>query len=162
MTAPDDHAHEGFGWALGVLLRAYRATVSPLLSDVPHDARGYQTLATVVHGDQPTQVALASYLGIDRTVMTYLLDDLVDAGLVERRLHPDDRRRRQIVATDHGRAVLTELQSRVHHAEELLLAGLDEAERATFRNLLHRIACNVREVDADTDPCEAAEQADSA
>ncbi|MFK0044612.1 MarR family transcriptional regulator [Streptomyces sp. NPDC090741] len=40
---------------------------------------------------------MATYLGIDRTVMTYLIDDLVTAGLVERRLNPADRRQRKIV-----------------------------------------------------------------
>ena len=34
--------------------------------------------------------------------MTYLIDDLATAGIVERRLNPADRRQRKIVATRHG------------------------------------------------------------
>ena len=152
----DRRLHEGFGWALGVLLRAYHATVGPVLGDVPHGPRGYQTLATVVQGEQPNQVALAAYLGIDRTVMTYLIDDLVAAGLVERQLHSTDRRQRKIVATRSGLDVLADLERRVRHAEDHLLDGLDVAERDAFRELLRRVACNVRDVDLTTDPCDVA------
>ncbi|MFE7773488.1 MarR family winged helix-turn-helix transcriptional regulator [Streptomyces sp. NPDC057445] len=83
-------------------MRAYRTVVASVLDDVPQGARGYRTLTVVVRGDQQNQLAPATYLGIDRTVMTYLIDDLVTAGLVERRLTPADRRRRKIVATARG------------------------------------------------------------
>lgn len=88
------------GLSLLVLMRAYRTVVASVLDDVPQGARGYQTLAVVVRGDQQNQLALATYLGIDRTVMTYLIDDLVTAGLVEQPAHPrrsapaQDRRHR--------------------------------------------------------------------
>ena len=58
-----------FGWSLGVLLRGYRNLTAEAIGDFPHGVRGYQALFTVVHRDQPNQLALASYLGIDRTVM---------------------------------------------------------------------------------------------
>ncbi|MFD7339688.1 hypothetical protein ACFV98_27325 [Streptomyces violascens] len=73
-----------FGLSLLVLMRAYRTVVASALADVPQGARGYQTLAVVVRGDQQNQLALATYLGIDRTVMTYLIDDLVTAGQLGR------------------------------------------------------------------------------
>jgi MarR family transcriptional regulator, transcriptional regulator for hemolysin len=152
----DDATHEGFGWALGVLLRAYHAMVGPVLDNVPHGPRGYQTLATVAHGDQPNQVALAAHLGIDRTVMTYLIDDLADAGLVERQLNPADRRQRKIVATQHGLDILADLERRVGHAENHLLDSLDQDDRRAFRTLLRTVACNTRDIDPETDPCDVA------
>src|SRR6478735_5357302 len=116
--------HDDLGWHLGVLLRAYRATVEDTLVDVPHGARGYQVLGSVVQGDQPTQLALAEQHGIDRTVMTYLVDDLVAAGLVERRQNPADRRARRVVATAEGRRRLADLAVQVHDAEDSLLGVL--------------------------------------
>ncbi|NUR51901.1 MAG: winged helix-turn-helix transcriptional regulator, partial [Hamadaea sp.] len=101
-----DREHDDFGWGLGVLLRAYQSTVVTELGDFPHGPRGYQTLTEVVRGEHPSQLALAAYLGIDRTVMTYLIDDLVTAGLVERQLNPADRRQRKVVATAAGRRAL--------------------------------------------------------
>ncbi|NUT33244.1 MAG: winged helix-turn-helix transcriptional regulator [Hamadaea sp.] len=153
---PEGLRHEDFGWSLGVLLRAYHSAVLAALGDLPHGPRGYQTLTTVVRGDHPSQLALAAYLGIDRTVMTYLLDDLVAAGLVERRLNPADRRQRKVVATARGRAVLDDLHQRVRAAEDGVLSALDAGERDLFRVMLRRVACSLRDVEPVEDPCDVA------
>lgn len=128
------------GWSLGVLLRGYRAAVTSALGDLPQGNRGYQVLATVVHGDQPSQLALAAHLGIDRTVMTYLIDDLAASGLVERRANPSDRRQRRVVATEAGVEALRRLEADVREAEDRLLAGLTPDDRDAFRRLLALVA----------------------
>jgi MarR family transcriptional regulator for hemolysin len=151
-------AEGDLGRHLGVLLRAYQGTVSSVIGDFPHATRGYQILAAVVSGDQPNQLALAAHLGIDRTVMTYLIDDLVEAGLVERQQNPADRRARKIVVTLHGAQTLTDVERRVHQAEDELLDALNARERETFRDLLQRVACGVRDVEPTTDPCDVADQ----
>ncbi|WP_127505446.1 MarR family winged helix-turn-helix transcriptional regulator [Actinoplanes solisilvae] len=127
-----------FGAALGTLLRSYTDRVGPKLGDFPHGSRGYQTLSEVVHGQVPSQATLAARLGIDRTMMTYLIDDLEKAGLVERRPNPDDRRQRRIVATELGRESIAKLCIQVTEAEEAALDGLDATERALFRRLLDK------------------------
>ncbi|BCB91692.1 MarR family winged helix-turn-helix transcriptional regulator [Phytohabitans suffuscus] len=152
----DRPAYDGdFGWHLGVLLSGYQSLVVTVLGDFPHGPRGYQTLAAVVRGDQPSQLALATHLGIDRTVMTYLIDDLVDAGLVERRLNPADRRQRRIVATAAGAGTYADLERRVREAEDALLRTLAPDERQALRHLLRRVACDVRNIEPVPDPCEA-------
>jgi DNA-binding MarR family transcriptional regulator len=154
------HAYTGdFGWHLGVLGSAYQRSVVTVLGDFPHGPRGYQTLAAAVQDEQPSQLALATHLGIDRTVMTYLIDDLVAAGLVERRLNPADRRQRKIVATDRGVATYTDLERRVRTAEDALLGALDDDERRALRHLLRRVACDLRDIEPGIDPCDAAEPA---
>jgi MarR family transcriptional regulator, transcriptional regulator for hemolysin len=130
------------GAALGTLLRSYADMVGPKLDGFPHGARGYQTLCEVVAGRPPSQAALAAKLGIDRTMMTYLIDDLVEAGYVERQPNPHDRRQRQIVATPRGREAIGALCGQVAEAEEAALGTLDEQERALFRRLLDKAAGN--------------------
>ncbi|WP_448070690.1 MarR family winged helix-turn-helix transcriptional regulator [Georgenia yuyongxinii] len=152
--APGGGVEGDLGWSLGVLLRAYQGAVGAVVGAFPHGHRGYQVLTTVAHGDQPSQLALAAYLGIDRTVMTYLIDDLVDAGLVQRQLNPADRRQRKIVATAVGTRTLADLERRVREAEDVALAVLAPAERDVFRALLRKVACEAREASAGVDPCE--------
>ena len=135
-----DATEDDFGAALGILLRSYSGMVGPRLVDFPHGARGYETLCEVLQGSPPSQAALAAKLGIDRTMMTYLIDDLVEAGLVERRPNPADRRQRRIVATAAGRAAVASLCGRVAEAQDAVLAALDPAERAVFRSLLSKAA----------------------
>jgi DNA-binding MarR family transcriptional regulator len=128
------------GWALGVLFRTYLRLANQVTAEVPGGPRGYQVLTAAVGEEPSTQLALANRLGIDRTVMTYLLDDIEKAGLVERRSDPSDRRARRIVATEQGRALMCQLETKLRGAEEHILAGLPEAERATFRDLVQRLA----------------------
>jgi DNA-binding MarR family transcriptional regulator len=131
------------GYALLSLGRAYQMNVSAALADFPHGQRGFQTLATVIRGEQPSQLALAGCLGIDRTVMVYLLDDLVAAGLVERQPNPSDRRQRKVVPTGHGLRVHADLAERVRAAGDKLMNALEPDERETFRRLLTRAASGV-------------------
>ena len=155
-TATRTGQHSLFGWSLAALLREWSARVDAAADDLPQGTRGYQLLTAVVHGDLPSQAALASTLGIDRTVMTYLLDAFEDCGLVERQLDPADRRARRIVATDKGLGVLAAMDARVAAAEEELLADLEPGQRAMLRELLERAATGTG---PDEDPCRTVVQA---
>jgi len=128
------------GWALGAVMRSYVRAVDEVLADVPGGPRGYQVLASAGKEGPRTQLALAQQLGLDRTVMTYLLDDLQKAGLVERRPDPADRRARRVALTETGQTLLCTLQDQLYQAEERLLDRLDPVERSTLRDLLHRLA----------------------
>lgn len=147
------------GWALAVVLRRWHDGVEDVLNDIPHGSRGYHVLSTVVHEDLPTQAALAAHLSIDRTVMTYLIDALEAAGLVERRPDPADRRARRIVATDHGRKVLAAAERRVGAVEQAMLAALAPDEQAVFQELTQRAASRIHYEDPDADPCTAVQEA---
>ncbi|MBD7919981.1 winged helix-turn-helix transcriptional regulator [Cellulomonas sp. Sa3CUA2] len=136
--APERSA-EDLGWQLGTLLARWREGVADALEGIPAGPRGYHLLQVAAHAAAPpTQAALASHLGIDRTVMTYLLDDLCDAGLVERCPDPADRRVRRIAATDAGRSALADVEGRMTAAEAEVLRGLSAGERDTLRTLLAR------------------------
>lgn len=148
-----EHSHGDLGWSLGLLLRAYQEALSSAVDGLPHGYRGYQVLSAVVHDEQPNQLSLAARLGIDRTVMTYLIDDLVGAGLVERRLNPSDRRQRRIVATPGGEQTLTEVEGRVGDAERSILAALGEEDRHVLCTLIRRAACGVLHTAPEGDPC---------
>ena len=124
-----------FGWSLGMVLRRWHEYVEELLSDLPHRSRGYHILAVVVHEEVPTQGALAARLAIDRSVLTYVIDDLENAGLIERKLDPQDRRARRVVATERGRETLAEAERRVAHAEDHVLGGLPEDQRRRLPRL---------------------------
>src|ERR1700687_2849425 len=76
---------DDLGFALGVIFRAYIKAANAVVCDIPGGPRGYQILVAAVQHQADRQGALAQRLGVDRTVMTYLIDDLEEAGLVERR-----------------------------------------------------------------------------
>src|SRR5580698_7832966 len=136
MTVTPDRLAGDLGWGLAVIFRAYVKAADAATAGMPGGHRGYQVLCAAARDEPGSQAAMAQRLGIDRTVMTYLLDDLEAAALVARQPDPLDRRSRRIVATEHGRDVLADLETRFGHAEQRLLAGLAPDDRPIFRALL--------------------------
>jgi DNA-binding MarR family transcriptional regulator len=129
---------DDLGLALSVVLRSYLAAATDVFDDLPGGARGYQVLASAAHHALPSQGAIAQQLGIDRSVLTYLLDDLEQHKLIERRPDPADRRARRIVLTRTGESVLAKHGKRLAAAEQHALRGLDAREQEILRDLLWR------------------------
>ncbi|GAB3148606.1 MarR family winged helix-turn-helix transcriptional regulator [Microbispora hainanensis] len=139
--SPQGSSHGSvLGWSLAVLLREWNTRVEDASRDLPQGVRGYQVLSAVVHEAPPTQAALAARLGIDRTVMTYLLDKFEGCDLLERKQDPSDRRARRIVPTEHGRRLLAEVDARVAKAEDELLSTLPPEDRRALLALLEHAA----------------------
>ena len=148
------------GWALGMIYRRYLKAAGQVTADVPGGPRGYQVLRSAASQAPSTQLAIAQQLGVDRTVMTYLLDDLEREGLIERLADPSDRRVRRIAATGNGRTRLAELNDRLAAAETEALAGLGEADQATLRGLVNRLARVAAVGEPRVDACQIAEDVD--
>lgn len=147
-TSPLDTApgvHGDLGWALATLLRSYLRTSDEALADLPGGARGYRLLASVARDRPQSQLALARHVGLDRTVVTYLLDDLAAAGLLERRADPDDRRTRRVVATEAGQRRLIELDALLVRVESHVLGDLSAEDSQRFRCLAQRVALGLHE-----------------
>ena len=153
MTALDSD----LGWTLGVVFRAYVKATNSVVGDLPGGHRGYQVLTAATRDQPESQSALCAQLGIDRTVMTYLLDDLERADLVVRRPAPTDRRTRHVVATETGRARLAELDRRLAHVEEHVLTGLSKEEQGSLKTLLTRLATHVNALDPVDSACAVVE-----
>jgi DNA-binding MarR family transcriptional regulator len=149
------------GWGLGMIFRAYVKAAHAAVADLPGGPRGYQVLSTAAQGAVSSQLALAQHLGVDRTVMTYLLDDLEAASLIERHPDPADRRARRIIATQKGNELLTSLNDRLRAAEAQLLAPLDADTRHTFRAQIALLATQLDAVDPPDSPCDLADGVDA-
>ncbi len=141
--------HADLGWALATVLRAYARAADHAVAELPGGSRGYRLLAAAARDCPRSQLALAQHIGLDRTVVTYLLDDLTDAGLLRREPDPVDRRTRRVVATEAGTLHLDVLDRRLRAVEDHILTGLDPADRTLLRTLLQRVALTVA-ASADT------------
>lgn len=144
------------GWSLAVVLRRWQEAADHALSDVPGDTRCFHVLAAVADDDCMTQTELAKRTAVDRTVLTYLVDTLATAGLVERRTVPQDRRARHVVATSAGRRLLETARKRLADIDEHVLPGLSAPDRAAFHQLAAAAADSVVRADPGIDPCIAA------
>lgn len=136
------------GWALPAMYQGFSRSAIGAVADVPAGPRGYQVLIAITTEEPSSQLALAHRLGIDKTRMTYVIDDLEAGGFVERRPDPSDRRVRQVHPTDAGRSLLVSARAALREVEHVLLRHLTEGEQVQLRRLLARVALGAGDVES--------------
>ncbi len=77
--------------------------------------------------------------------MTAAVDRLERKGFVNRTPNPADRRGSLVGLTDEGRAVIDEAMVVHADAEQALVAGLDDDERATLERLLRKLVLSLED-----------------
>ncbi|MFJ3460552.1 MarR family winged helix-turn-helix transcriptional regulator [Achromobacter spanius] len=123
MRTPSDSQLMATTANLMVLSRAYRGAADKALADYGlSQATAWPVILAGRLGDGVRQGALAEALGVEGPSLVRVLDQLVAAGLMERREDPHDRRARTLHLTDAGHAlraqvedVLVELRRRIFH-----------------------------------------------
>jgi DNA-binding MarR family transcriptional regulator len=94
-----------------------------------------------------SQLEAAKELGVDRTTMVALVDELEDKGLVERRRSPDDRRKNIVELTALGMKTLTEGERLHQQAEKAFLADFTPIEADLFVRILKKLATDAEAPD---------------
>jgi DNA-binding MarR family transcriptional regulator len=87
---------------------------------------------------------LAGRMGVSRPTVSGVTDTLERRGLVERRSHADDARRRTVALTAAGERTFEELFPRFNAEESLACAGLDRDGRAQLAALLRTLVTTIR------------------
>jgi len=102
--------------------------------------RHFGMLSHLAASEGQSQQALSIALGIHRSAVVALVDDLEHRGLAKRRRDPLDRRAYTLYLTPPGRDVLADLERMAEEHEAELLTALDASERSQLISLLQRVA----------------------
>jgi DNA-binding MarR family transcriptional regulator len=129
---------------LGYLLKHARERLGELTAEVlaPFGVTGRQVGVLIAIDDRVplSQQEVARRLGVDRTTMVDLIDELEDKALVQRRQDPADRRRNVVALTPAGTATLAAASRATQEAERRFLESLPAPQAAAFRDALRAIA----------------------
>ena len=101
-----------------------------------------QALSLLVLAEQSGPISatrLVEHLGLGRTAMTSVVDRLERRGWVRRRPSAVDRRVADLLLTDAGRAVVTQIRPELERAVTDAFAGLPPKELAAWRGGLERL-----------------------
>jgi DNA-binding MarR family transcriptional regulator len=129
-----------FGYLLVQLGARLAQEFAERLAPFGLEPRHAGTLFRVAATEGLSQQSIGELIGLNPTRMVFLVDELEQLGLVERRKNPEDRRSYALYLTDKGRAKLQEIrESRLKHQEEVG-ASLTEAERVQLTSMLRRLA----------------------
>lgn len=98
--------------------------------------RTFMVLAALAGGAELSQQDLSRVVNLDPTTMVALIDELEQAGQVERRRNPADRRRYILGLTEVGRRAMAEAEVVANEAERAFFARLPEGRRELLHDML--------------------------
>ncbi|HEY3466643.1 MAG TPA: MarR family transcriptional regulator [Amycolatopsis sp.] len=128
---------------LGYLLKHAQLRLAELAEPLyePLGVTGRQLALLTLFGEGPAQSQQdgAARLGVDRTTMVALVDELEAKGLVRREVAPGDRRKRLVTLTAEGERVRAAGEEVTRRAEALLLDPLSERDAEQLRAALGRV-----------------------
>ena len=101
--------------------------------------RDFLLMRFVLAAQGQSQQALAERLGVPASRMVAMVDHLEEAGLVERRPDPGDRRVRGLYLTRKGRGALERASKIAIDYETRLCAGINREEREQLIDLLQKL-----------------------
>ena len=115
--------------ALPVLQRAYRAAADKAVAHLGMSHALAWPLVTVGRqGSGMRQGVLAERLGIEAPSLVRSLDQLVEAGFVERREDAVDRRAKTLHLTDAGAAACAQIETALSALRATLFEGVADAD----------------------------------
>lgn len=109
----------------------------------------WQVLLLVRSRNWDTQSELARAMGVTAATLTHHLNALEQRGLVVRQRLADNRRVQQVALTPAGEAMFDQLRGAALAHDQRLRGAFDDAELATLRQLLGRLAAVVEDPGGD-------------
>ncbi len=138
-----------------VLARAYNAVNRLTRADIARyglTEGEFAVLEALFHKGPLLQGDVQRRVLVSSGGITYLVDRLVERGLVERRPCPEDRRAIYAALTDEGRQLLGRIFPLHAGAVERAVSGLDEDERRTAIALLRKLGRSAADLEPDVTP----------
>jgi DNA-binding MarR family transcriptional regulator len=130
---------------LGYICKANHNAAENALADVGLHAGQEQFLSSLWVEDGLTQIELAQKMCVQPPTVNKMLSRLEAAGLVERRLDPNDNRFTRVYLTNTGHQLKREVEQAFAKLEERVVARLSLEERLLLKRLLMQVYENLKD-----------------
>jgi len=134
---------ENIGSILAQVARLFRRRFDERSRDVGVTRPQWHTLSLLVKNPGINQGRLAYLLEVEPITLGRMIDRLQDAGLVERRDDPADRRAWRIHLSRKGEELWQSLRPLARETVDSAMEGIDDADRDLLIALLARIRGNL-------------------
>ena len=131
------------GFIANRLVKCFMKVLDKELADYNLTGAQFCVLAKLFEEEGLTQTMLAQKLYIESPTLVRTLDKLEEAGFIERRRVPEDRRAFHIFLTPKGRQMsdlVTSIGSKVH---SIAVEGLSEKEVADLKRFMYTLWKNL-------------------
>ncbi len=128
-------------------IRTYRMYAQKRLREFGFQITIDQWLVLKVLTENPgiMQQEIAERVFKDNASVTRIIELLVKADYLERKINPDDRRKSNLKVTSKGRKIISEVQNVVLENRANALSGITQAELETVQRVLLKITENCQE-----------------
>ena len=133
-------ATESIGFMLSKVGTAVSARFAEILSKFDLVPRQFFVLNLICQHQGESQQAIAGSIGVAKSQMVSVVDELEAKGFIERRANPDDRRQHALFVTESGKAMQEEAIDAARNHEGTLRSVLSKAEAETLLGALHKLA----------------------
>jgi MarR family transcriptional regulator for hemolysin len=136
------------GFLMHEVARLLRAEFTRRIEHLGLTQAQWQTLGHLARNQGLKQAQLAEILEIRPITLTRLIDRLQEAGLVERRPDPDDRRAQRLFLTTKAQPLIEKMWGEAARVREKAMAGLPPQKREELVDTLAAMKSNLRTMDA--------------
>jgi MarR family transcriptional regulator for hemolysin len=151
MPPPKTSSRNAFGALLGRTYRQWRRSADLRLQPYDLTEATWLPLLRIARAPAPPrQKDLAAAMFVDGSAVVRLLDNLEQAGLIQRKEGETDRRAKTIHLTPRGRAIADKAETVARRVGQDALAGLSDKDIETTVRVLERI-CRVLEGAAEVE-----------
>ena len=147
VTGPPERL-EALGRQLVFTAKSMRSVFEGALVRAGGSLASWIVLSAVAEVNGMTQAALASHAHLEGATITHHVDRLEKAGLVRRVQDPADRRVRRLELTPAGAELHARMLADVLRLQELVMAGVAEADKAATARCLEVIQANLARLGA--------------
>jgi DNA-binding MarR family transcriptional regulator len=132
-------AHNGIAFLLHDVARQFRYRFDARARALGVTRPQWRALLMLARHPGVSQSELADLLEVERITLCRMVDRLAEAGLVERRADPQDRRIWRLHLMPSSHAIVEQLSAIGAELEERALSALSVAERTMLRESLSRL-----------------------
>jgi MarR family transcriptional regulator for hemolysin len=134
---------------LGVVTRKMRTLFDGRIKKQGFTLSRARLLFTLAKQEGLTQKELAQMLAVEQPSMVTLIDAMERIGFIRRVPIEGDRRSKGIFLTDIAREKTAKLIKSTNEYNDIVLAGIDDADLETVQRVLQRMFDNINQFDED-------------
>ena len=132
-----------FAFLIHDVSRLRRVMFDRIVRDLGTSRSQWWVLAFLSRDDGSPQTNLADELDVGKVALGGLIDRLAEAGMVDRRPDPVDRRVKRVYLTREGRKLVSQNKELDKRVNETVLQGVSEADFEVTMRTLERMKTNL-------------------
>lgn len=135
--------HIPIGTKALILSKLYYGVLTKSLEDLEIE-RYFSILYFLSENNGCTQQHICNNMIIDKTAMVKMIDYLIKAGYVERRVNPEDRREHFIILTKKGQKRTEETVKAFNSIDEQIFSSVSKSDRLIFKKVLNQLSGSLK------------------